>query len=117
MDAPLPAGFEPLEPFIDRWVLPDSRSRSETRRATSFDDIKHFYDAALPLAPEALKVLAAFRLEDLPPAEERLLKLMLALAEVGPAVEWYGQPDVIDGFPADRFPLIHQLPDTARQEP
>ncbi|MGR8921314.1 MAG: hypothetical protein ACU85V_16990 [Gammaproteobacteria bacterium] len=112
----LPAAFAALEPFADEWVLADSRARAEKRQASTMDDIRAFYDAALALAPDALTYLAERRLGELDDPDERLLKLMLSLAEVGPAVEWYGQPAVIDGFDAARFPLTEQLSDTASQE-
>ncbi len=53
--------------------------------------------AAIADADRALAHLRAFKLGEVPPAEERLLKLMLSLAEVGPAVEWFGDPHVYDG--------------------
>ncbi len=112
----LPGGFAALECWVDDWVLADSRARAAKRQSTSYADIRAFYDALLPHAPRALEHLAAFGLGALAPAEETLLKLMLALAEVGPAVEWYGQAEVIDGFPAARFALVEQIPDTAAQE-
>jgi hypothetical protein len=40
---------------------------------------------------------------------------MLALAEVAPAVEWYDQPMVYDGFPVERIRYLRQIPDTAAQ--
>lgn len=112
----LPDGFAELERWVDDWVLADSRARSAKRQATPYLDIRAFYDALLPHAPRALAILAERRLGELTAAEEALLKLMLSLAEVGPAVEWYGQPEVIDGFPAARFALVEQIPDNAAQE-
>jgi hypothetical protein len=46
---------------------------------------------------------------------ERLLKLMLSLAEVGPAVEWYNSPQVPDGFPVSRIRYLRLISDTAAQ--
>ncbi len=112
----LPAAFDHLDDYLDRWALPDSRARQAARLEAGFDELQAFYDAMLPCAPAALEHLSAFPLGELPQAEENLLKLMLALAEIGPAVEWYGQPQVIDGFPAHRFRLVEQLSDTAPQE-
>ena len=112
----LPDGFSTLEPFVDDWVLPDSRARPEKRLSCDISELRHYYDAVLPLAPDALEHLSAHPLGNLPQAEERLLKLLLSLAEVGPAVEWYEQPEVVDGFPAHRFPLVQQLSDTDAQE-
>lgn len=112
----LPEQFAALEPYIDAWVLDDSASRANKRRNTPYDEIKAFYDATLKLAPEALEILQHRRLGELSDQEECLLKLLLALAEVGPAVEWYQSANVIDGFPAHRFELVEQIPDCAEQE-
>lgn len=95
---------------------PAGFARAAKRLATPYADIKRFYDAMLPHAPQALEYLAQFPLGALTPPDEALLKLMLALAEIGPAVEWYEQPAVIDGFPAQRFTLVEQMPDSAAQE-
>ena len=40
---------------------------------------------------------------------------MLALAEVAPAVEWYDDPRVFDGFPVERISYLRQISDTAAQ--
>jgi hypothetical protein len=40
---------------------------------------------------------------------------MLMLAEVAPAVEWYGNPRVYDGFPIERVRYLRQISDTAAQ--
>jgi hypothetical protein len=111
----LPSGFEALEPFVADWVLPDSIARMTKRQASSIEDIRRFYDAILPLADTALAHLRDFQLGELPPREERLLKLMLSLAEVGPAVEWFGDPMVYDGFDVHKVRYTRILPDTAAQ--
>ncbi|MGE3691210.1 MAG: hypothetical protein AB7F98_07510 [Novosphingobium sp.] len=111
----LPAGFEALEPFVADWCLPDSLARMAKRRASSMDDIKAFYDVAIAQADRALKYLRAFPLGAVPPAEERLLKLMLSLAEVGPAVEWFDSPHVYDGFDATKIRYTRLIPDSAAQ--
>lgn len=116
MSALLPSQFEAVAKFCNEWVLPDSNARNEKRLATEFDDIKAFYDAMLPLAPDILEYLKQRPLGSLNQQDTNLLKLMLSLAEVGPAVEWYEQPAVVDGWPAQRFPLVEQLSDTEAQE-
>ncbi len=111
----LPPGFETLEAFVPEWVLADTVARMEKRQSTSIDRIREFYDAMLPLGGRALDYLRDFQLGALPPEAERLLKLMLSLAEVAPAVEWYGQPMVVDGFPVSRIRYLRQVADTAAQ--
>ncbi|MEQ8663510.1 MAG: hypothetical protein RLW62_22045 [Gammaproteobacteria bacterium] len=115
MTMPLPARFAALERFCADWVLPDSNARAARRLASDYADIKAFYDAMLAVAPDVLAYLAERRLGELDAADANLLKLMLSLAEVGPAVEWYQQPAVIDGWPAARFPLVEPIPDTTAQ--
>ena len=115
MDTTLPPGFAALDPFVAEWALPGSLARMEKRRTSSIEDIRAFYDAILPLAGSALDHLRGFQLGELPPAEERLLKLILSLAEVGPAVEWFGDPLVYDGFDARKIKYTRLIPDNAAQ--
>lgn len=112
----LPEPFAGLAPFCETWVLPDSNARHARRLAMPYPEIKTFYDAMLAVAPDVLAYLSERQLGQLDEADANLLKLMLALAEVGPAVEWYQQAAVIDGWPAERFPLVAAIPDTAAQE-
>lgn len=111
----LPNGFEILEPHVANWVLADTIARIEKRRTSSIQEIREFYDAMLPLAEPALDYLRGFTLGALPPEGERLLKLMLSLAEIAPAIEWYNSPDVYDGFDLTRLRFPVQIADTAAQ--
>ncbi len=111
----LPKGFKSLSPLVEDWVLPDSRARLEKRLITPPQEIRKFYDAMLAKAPQALAYLGTRQLGELDAAEERLLKLLLSLAEMGPAVEWYGTGEYPDGFDARRFKLIEQIPDNQAQ--
>jgi hypothetical protein len=115
MTALLPGGFEALEPFLADWALADAVARMAKRQASAIEEIRRFYAAMLPLGAAALDYLSQFELGALPPQGERLLKLMLSLAEVAPAVEWYGDPKVYDGFPIERVRYRLQIPDVAAQ--
>jgi hypothetical protein len=115
LDAVLPGGFESLEPFVADWVQPDAVARLAKRQSSTIEDIRRFYDAALAIGDEALDYLRQFKLGTLPPDAERLLKLMLALAEVAPAVEWYNNPKVFDGFEIGRVHYLRQIHDTEAQ--
>lgn len=115
MDDRLPAGFETAQPFVATWVLADAAARMAQRQASTIDELRLFYEAMLPLGEAALGHLRQFQLGEVPADAERLLKLMLALAEVAPAVEWYGQPRVTDGFPIERIRYVRQISDTAGQ--
>lgn len=111
----LPAGFESLEPFVSEWVLRDAEARMAKRQSSDMVEIRRFYSAIVPLGDQALEYLRGFQLGSVPPEGERLLKLMLSLAEIGPAVEWYNSPQVYDGFPVSRIRYLRQIADTAAQ--
>lgn len=112
----LPPGFESLEPLIAEWVLPDSVARSDKRQASTIEELRRFYDAMLPHAENALAYLRTFSLGAMPPECETLLKLLLSLAEIGPAIEWYNSPQVYDGFDVTRVRYVAYISDTGRQE-
>jgi hypothetical protein len=111
----LPQGFEALEPFVADWVLPDASARMAKRQACTIEQLRGLYDAVLPLGEKALDHLRQYQLGALPPEAECLLKLMLALAEVAPAIEWYNDPKVYDGFDISRIRYIRKIPDNAAQ--
>ena len=98
----LPAQFVDLEPFAG-WALPDEVGRGRRRASSPMADIQAFYDAMLPRMEDVLGYLNAHALKELSPEAERLKNMVLSLAEIGPAVEFYGEPSVIDGFPTERF--------------
>jgi len=111
----LPQCFQALECWLDDWVLADSTARHHKRLTTPLAETRAFYDALLPQAEAVLAHLATRQLGALDAADERLLKLMLSLAEIGPAIEWYGTGNYPDAFDARRFPLTVTLSDTAAQ--
>jgi len=111
----LPGGFESLECFVPEWVLEDTGARSAKRQQSSIAQLRRFYDGMLPLAAKALDHLKTVSLGAMPEDSARLLKLMLSLAEIAPAVEWYDGPKVYDGFEMNRMRLIRFIPDTAAQ--
>ena len=111
----LPQAFSELEVFCERWCLENSQSRNAARIAASMDDIKAFYDAATVHAESALNHLSTLQLGALSEQDGNLLRLMLSLAEVGPAVEWFNQPRVRDGCDESHFPLVIAIPDLEGQ--
>ena len=111
----LPPGFADLEAFVPGWVLPDAAARMAKRQASAIADLRTFYDAMLPRGEAALAWLRDHPLGTLPAAGENLLRLMLMLAEAAPAVEWYDDPRVNDGFPIERIRYLRQIPDCAAQ--
>lgn len=111
----LPADFADLDSFVADWVHEDASGRMAKRLSSDMADIKAFYNAMLPRGEAALAYLRDFPLGAVPPEAERLLKLMLMLAEVAPAVEWYDDPRVYDGFSIDRTRFLRKIHDTAAQ--
>ncbi|MCH2409385.1 hypothetical protein MK292_00940 [Myxococcota bacterium] len=107
----LPKEFKELECWCSRWALSNSDERSRQRQNSTLDELEEFYSSLLPLAEKALVHLSGFKLGELPKEEALLLKLLLSLAEVTPAIEWYGQPRVIDGLDPERFPAALLLKD------
>ena len=105
-DARLPPEFEDLERFAEL-ALPSERERNARRLAGPYEQLKDLYDHVLPRLDAIFDYLNPFGVEPMPEDARRLNDLALMLAEVAPAVEFYQQPGVIDGFDPDRF-VIHQ---------
>ena len=83
----LPPGFEALEPFVERWASADADQRAQQRRASSEDERVDFFEAAKGLVDTALAHLDGTPLNELDPAQKRLLNLLLAFTHVSLAVE------------------------------
>lgn len=83
----LPAAFADLDDLAARWAVRTRRERQVLRARSDPADIRAFYDRMLERLPAVLDYLGEQPLADLAPPERRLLDLVLALAEVGPAVE------------------------------
>ena len=100
--AGLPEGFEMLG-SVAAWSLRTETERIMRRQASSFAEIAEFRDAVLPELSRIFDYLNAKDLATLSAKDENLLFLTLSLAEVAPAVEFYRQAAVIEGFGALRF--------------
>jgi hypothetical protein len=111
----LPGQFVDLEPLVADWVHPDVITRMTKRQSSTIADLKAFYDVMLPRGEAVLAYLRDYELGALPVQVTNLLRLMLMLAEVAPAVEWYDDPMVYDGFPIERVRFLRQISDTAAQ--
>lgn len=99
----LPASFADLQAFVPHWAKASETARNIQRHAASMDDIVTFKNAMLARFDDLLAHLNSFDLAALEAPQEVLLQLLLSLAEIAPAVESYGQPEVIDGFDPRRF--------------
>ena len=110
----LPKEFSELEVWCEKWCLEGMKERNDQRHATPIDEIRDFYSAMLNRADDALEYLSALKLGDLNSEQTNLLRLLCSLAEVGPAVEWFGSERVVDGY--DRHALhIREIPENVSQ--
>ena len=98
----LPDEFKDLERFA-AWALPTETERSEKRISSRMEEISEFYAAMHPRMNAILPHLSRYDVNELPEDAKQLLHLALSLAEIAPAVEWYNQPTVIDGFDRRRY--------------
>ncbi|HBG29864.1 hypothetical protein [Candidatus Macondimonas diazotrophica] len=106
----LPAGFEELEAFAERWAKPSFAARYQVRITSTMDEIQTFYQAMISAMDRCAAHFDGFApTDDLPDASRRLLYLTYAAMNVSPAVELYKQPDVWLGFEAHRVALIDRI--------
>ena len=98
----LPEGFEMLQ-SVAAWSLRTETERIKRRQASAFAEIAEFREVVLPELPRIFDYLNAKDLGTLSANDENLLFLTLALAEIAPAIEFYRQAAVIEGFDALRF--------------
>jgi len=103
----LPEPFHDLAPYL-AWALPTERERSAKRYASTMADLRAFYDAMLGRMTEVLPYLARFAPGNVPADVQRLFYLALSLAEIAPAVENFGQPNVVEGSDSTRFVPVHE---------
>jgi len=101
----LPAGFESLMPFVESWALETETERNAQRHVVGMDAILAFRDAILPQVDDVVAYLNRHALATLDqhPEAMTLMYLLLSLAEIAPAIEFYNQPAVIDGYDSARF--------------
>lgn len=102
----LPDGFADLQPFAERWVLPDQRVRYLARLDASMDDMQEFYDVAMARIDDVLAYLEQYQVDDLSDEGVNLLWLYSSLCNVSFPVEVWRQQRVPDSGAADWTPLV-----------
>jgi hypothetical protein len=96
----LPVGFEALEPFRSTWGRCRSQEeRNRLRAASNMEQLRALHAAGTPLLDTVFERLDHFPLGSLPEAEALLYRIVLGLAEIAPAVEIFGQPNVPNSPP------------------
>jgi hypothetical protein len=105
----LPDRFRDLEPVAAVWALPTEAERHALRLASTIAELRGFYDQIFSRIEDMLAYLSEFAVANLTPEGHHLMHLAFALAEIAPAVELYGQPEVPDGYDSRRFlPVLGQ---------
>jgi hypothetical protein len=96
----LPVGFEALEPFGTTWGRCRSQEeRNRLRAASNMEQLRALHAAGTPLLDAIFEWLDHFPLGSLPESEALLYRIVLGLAEIAPAVEIFGQPNVPNSPP------------------
>ena len=93
MTSQLPAGYEALEYFVDRWAVSGTANRDARRGDSTPEERIAFFEATRGLVPKALEELDRKPLGELDDKERRLLDLLLSLAHVTHAVEMLGEAE------------------------
>ena len=108
MSNTLPKQFSPLAPFISKWALATEYERAAERRRSTSDELKAFYDAALPLLPAILERADKYPLGKVEGIDQQLFHMALSLAEIAPHIEFYrGDPRVPFAFKEERLAGFH----------
>lgn len=92
MASKLPAGFESLEPFVDRFAIAGTAARAQLRGDASKEEREAFYNAAKDLIAPALDLLDQKPFAEFTEQDQRLMNLTLSFAHIALAVEIQG-PD------------------------
>ena len=108
--ARLPAEFADLEPFAERWCLPNEPARYAARVSSTMDELQAFYDALVPRAEEAIVYCEQFPLDEMPEDAEHLLQLLYSLVMASFPVEAWRQPHVPDSGAAYLDLVIEPIP-------
>lgn len=99
----LPNAFAELEPFVG-WALGSETQRNNKRLASTLVEITAFVEAILPRIEEVAQYIDQHAQNAVPAGSaQRLLDMLLSLAEVAPVIESYGQAEVVDGYDSRKF--------------
>jgi len=113
MSNELPEGFKGLAPFVEKWAHATEFYRARSRRESSPEELKAFYDAIVPSLPEIMRRIDEYPLGEIKGADHTLYLLALSVAEVAPHVEFYKcSPGVPFAFEEVRMHAAHEhVPD------
>src|SRR6266700_3068228 len=104
MSISLPEEFSPLRPYVEKWALATEYERAAERRRSTTEELKSFYDTALPLLPAILERADKYPLGQVDGVDRPLFHMALSLAEIAPHIEFYrGDPRVPFAFKEERM--------------
>jgi hypothetical protein len=103
----LPAEFSDLTDLTNDWALDGMAALNRARLQHSMAEIDTFYQRMLERMDAIMSYLQGLPTSSpLAPMDRNLYQLACAYMEVAPAVELFRDPDVPDGFPAERFVIL-----------
>ena len=103
----LPSEFADLNDLTAEWALDGMAALNQARLQHSMADIDAFYQRMLERMDAIMSYLQGLPTTSaLSATDNNLYRLACAYMEVAPAVELFRDPDVPDGFPAERFVIL-----------
>lgn len=106
--ASLPAKYNDLEVWADRFAHPTEKERYCTRATAEFPELEAFYTAMLPRMPAILDDLADQPPDGSAPAEiRRLADLGCAFMDVSLSIEIFKQPIGTEGLDWRRVGILY----------
>lgn len=106
----LPPEFTDLEPYAEKWCLPNEPARYAARLSSTMDELQAFYDVMFLRGEAVLDYCDRFPLDDMPDDAQRLLQMMYALIIVSFPVEAWRQPRIPDTGAAELHFTIEPVP-------
>ena len=103
----LPAEFSDLADLTNDWALDGMAALNQSRLQHSMADIDAFYQRMLERMDAVMSYLQGLPTSSpLSATDRNLYNLACAYMEIAPASELFREPDVPDGFPAERFLIL-----------
>jgi hypothetical protein len=107
--ATFPAPFAALEPYAD-WALPSEADRYAKRLASTMDELRSFYETALPLLESNADYLKGVSLDGISDEDRNVLMCLQSLVTVSFPVEAWHQPYVPDSGAASIDVVVEPRP-------
>lgn len=101
--ARLPAGFEDLARFADKWSVADEVDRMTARDQMPIADLREFYTTMHGRMPDVMTYLKGFKPGDMQPETAALYRLGLSFMDVGFMLERVSRTDRAAVYPLTRM--------------